>query len=95
MFNKQKHLFITGLLIAFLSAGAFYTYRLFIGSNKTSAAQNQFIDEIENNVFTESSRINSTFGGNFVDMIRFLIKYNSKPTTIDKLHRNATEMKLE
>ena len=28
------------------------------------------IDEAENNVFTESSRINSTFGGNLVDMVR-------------------------
>ena len=29
------------------------------------------IMEVENNVFTESSRINSTFGGNLVDMFRF------------------------
>ena len=29
------------------------------------------IDEVENNVFTESSRINSTWGGNLVDMVRF------------------------
>jgi len=29
------------------------------------------IDEIENNVFVESSRINSTFGGNLIDMVRF------------------------
>ncbi|HDD55497.1 MAG TPA: L-lysine 6-transaminase [Chloroflexi bacterium] len=28
------------------------------------------IDEVDNNVFTESSRINSTFGGNLVDMVR-------------------------
>ncbi len=28
------------------------------------------IDEIKNNVFVESSRINSTFGGNLVDMVR-------------------------
>ena len=31
------------------------------------------IDEVENNVFVESSRINSTFGGNLVDMMRFKI----------------------
>ena len=31
------------------------------------------VDEVENNVFVESSRINSTFGGNLVDMIRFKI----------------------
>ena len=31
------------------------------------------IDEVEDNVFSESSRINSTFGGNLVDMTRFKI----------------------
>ncbi|MEE2828151.1 MAG: L-lysine 6-transaminase [Myxococcota bacterium] len=29
------------------------------------------IDEVERNVFVEPSRINSTFGGNLVDMVRF------------------------
>ncbi len=29
------------------------------------------VNEVPNNCFTESSRINSTFGGNFIDMIRF------------------------
>ena len=31
------------------------------------------IDEVERNAFVESSRINSTFGGNLVDMVRFKI----------------------
>ena len=31
------------------------------------------IDEVEKNVFKESSRINSTFGGNLTDMMRFKI----------------------
>lgn len=31
---------------------------------------NQRVDEVENNVFKESSRINSTWGGNLVDMVR-------------------------
>ena len=31
----------------------------------------QRIDEVENHVFSESSRINSTFGGNLTDMVRF------------------------
>ena len=31
------------------------------------------LDIIENNVFKESSRINSTFGGNLIDMVRFTI----------------------
>ncbi len=34
------------------------------------------LDEIENNVFHESSRINSTFGGNFIDMMRFKLILN-------------------
>lgn len=34
-------------------------------------ATKEKFDEIENNVFRESSRINSTFGGNFIDMLRF------------------------
>jgi len=29
------------------------------------------VDEVEDNCFAESSRINSTFGGNLVDMVRF------------------------
>ncbi|MQY64701.1 MAG: aminotransferase class III-fold pyridoxal phosphate-dependent enzyme, partial [Calditrichaeota bacterium] len=31
----------------------------------------QRLDEVENNVFHESNRINSTFGGSLVDMVRF------------------------
>ena len=31
------------------------------------------VDEVENNVFHESSRINSTWGGNLVDMVRFTL----------------------
>ena len=31
------------------------------------------LNEVENNVFQESSRINSTWGGNLVDMVRFTI----------------------
>ncbi len=34
-------------------------------------ANKEKLDQIPNNVFKESSRINSTFGGNFIDMIRF------------------------
>lgn len=29
------------------------------------------VNDVKNNVFEESSRINSTFGGNFIDMMRF------------------------
>ncbi|MBN9351418.1 MAG: L-lysine 6-transaminase [Chitinophagaceae bacterium] len=34
-------------------------------------ASKEKFDQVENNVFKESSRLNSTFGGNFVDMLRF------------------------
>ena len=34
-------------------------------------ANREKIDRVENHVFKESSRINSTFGGNLVDMVRF------------------------
>ncbi|CAA7196191.1 L-lysine 6-transaminase [Chryseobacterium potabilaquae] len=34
-------------------------------------ANKEKFDEVPKNVFRESSRINSTFGGNFIDMLRF------------------------
>lgn len=34
-------------------------------------ANKEKFDEVPRNVFRESSRINSTFGGNFIDMLRF------------------------
>ncbi len=34
-------------------------------------ANREKFDEVEKNVFRESSRINSTFGGNLIDMLRF------------------------
>ncbi len=34
-------------------------------------ANKEKLDEVEHHVFVESSRINSTFGGNFMDMLRF------------------------
>ena len=48
------------------------------------------ISEVENNVFVESSRINSTFGGNLVDMVRFKLTLDiiSKENLLD----NATNM---
>ncbi len=45
------------------------------------------IDEVEKNVFAESSRINSTWGGNLVDMIRF--SYILKIMEEEKLVENA------
>ena len=34
-------------------------------------ASKEKLNEVKNHVFEESSRINSTFGGNFIDMLRF------------------------
>ncbi len=34
-------------------------------------ANKEKLNQVKNNVFQESSRINSTFGGNFIDMMRF------------------------
>lgn len=34
-------------------------------------ANKEKMNEVEHHVFTESSRINSTFGGNFIDLLRF------------------------
>ena len=48
------------------------------------------IKEVQNNVFTESSRINSTFGGNLVDMFRF--KLILEIIESEKLLDNASNM---
>lgn len=48
------------------------------------------IDEVEDNVFQKSSRINSTWGGNLVDMIRG-VKY-AEIMKEDKLVQNAAKM---
>ncbi len=48
------------------------------------------IEEVENNVFIESSRINSTFGGNLVDMIRF--KLILEIIEEENLMKNAIEV---
>ena len=47
------------------------------------------LNEVENHVFHESSRINSTFGGNLVDMVRFTIY--AEIIQQEKLVENARE----
>ena len=49
------------------------------------------LDEVENNVFQESSRINSTWGGNLVDMVRFTIYLEiiEKENLIEKAQSNG------
>ncbi|MCO6498155.1 MAG: L-lysine 6-transaminase [Chitinophagaceae bacterium] len=51
-------------------------------------ASKEKLDQVEGHVFKESSRINSTFGGNFVDMLRF--KLILEIIESDKLLQNAT-----
>ena len=49
------------------------------------------LDEVENNVFHESSRINSTWGGNLVDMVRFTIYLEiiEKENLVSKARNNG------
>lgn len=49
------------------------------------------IDEVENNVFQESSRINSTFGGNLVDMVRCskILEIIHKENLVDNSRRQG------
>ena len=49
------------------------------------------LDEVDNNVFHESSRINSTWGGNLVDMVRFTIYLEiiEKENLVSKARNNG------
>jgi len=64
---------ITGKMWAYQSLGV--TPDLLSFGKKSQVcgilASREKLDQVENNVFKESSRLNSTFGGNFVDMLRF------------------------
>ena len=53
------------------------------------------LDEVEGHVFKESSRINSTWGGNLVDMVRFTIYLEiiSQENLIDKAAENGAYLK--
>jgi L-lysine 6-transaminase len=55
---------------AFYSKTGYYFFRKKAQVCGVLANKEKF-DEVPNNVFRESSRINSTFGGNFIDMLRF------------------------
>ena len=52
------------------------------------------LDEIADNVFTEPSRINSTFGGNLVDMVRCsaILKIIHKENLVDNACRRGAEL---
>lgn len=52
------------------------------------------LDEVADNVFTEPSRINSTFGGNLVDMVRCsaILKIIDRENLIDNACRRGREL---
>lgn len=52
------------------------------------------LDEIPNNVFTESSRINSTFGGNLIDMVRCsaILKIIEKENLVENARLRGKEL---
>lgn len=52
-------------------------------------ANRKKIDRVERNVFKESSRLNSTFGGNLVDMMRFklILEVIEKDKLVEKAHK--------
>lgn len=53
-------------------------------------ANKEKFNEVEHNVFVESSRINSTFGGNFIDMMR--LKLTLEVIEKENLVENAKEV---
>ncbi len=52
------------------------------------------LDEVKKNVFTEPSRINSTFGGNLIDMVRCsaILKIIDKENLVDNACRRGREL---
>ena len=55
------------------------------------------VEEVEKNVFSESSRINSTFGGNLADMVRFhiILEIIEKENLIENAKNMGTVLKKE
>ncbi len=53
------------------------------------------VEEVEKHVFEESSRINSTFGGNLVDMLRFklILEIIEKELLLDNARKQGTYLK--
>ena len=52
------------------------------------------LDEVQKNVFTEPSRINSTFGGNLIDMVRCsaILKIIDKENLVDNACQRGREL---
>ena len=55
------------------------------------------VEEVDKNVFSESSRINSTFGGNLVDMVRFhiILEIIEKENLIENAKNMGAVLKKE
>jgi L-lysine 6-transaminase len=54
------------------------------------------VDEVEHNVFQEASRLNSTFGGNLIDMIRFshILKIIDDEHLVENARLRGEELRL-
>ena len=60
-------------------------------------ANKEKLDQVPNNVFKESSRLNSTFGGNFMDMIRFklILEVIEQENLLDNVNIQGEFLKSE
>ena len=54
------------------------------------------VDEVEGNVFKEASRINSTFGGNLIDMVRFshILRIIDDENLVENARLRGEELRL-
>lgn len=60
-------------------------------------ANKEKLDQVPNNVFHESSRLNSTFGGNFIDMVRFklILEVIEQENLLDNVNKQGAYLKEE
>lgn len=60
-------------------------------------ANKEKIDQVPHNVFQESSRINSTFGGNYLDMLRFklILEVIEQENLLDNVNKQGAFFKAE
>lgn len=60
-------------------------------------ANKEKFDQVADNVFHESSRLNSTFGGNFIDMVRFklILEVIEQENLLDNVNKQGDFLKEE
>lgn len=60
-------------------------------------ANKEKMDRVPHNVFQESSRINSTFGGNYIDMVRFklILEVIENENLLDNVNKQGAYLKAE